>query len=120
MIQEFKAAIEVTTTHSDSMPLVIERNHRRDDEITLSCSDIRSGNRFPEAENVLVKFGIGSEPPKYHIAVHAYDWRENALFCAPRALNDGSRVNFVVARQIADNSFAGHKLVRANHFLADF
>ena len=44
---------------------------------------------------------------------------ENALICAPRALDDSTRVNFIVHRQITRDCSGGPKFVRPNDSFVD-
>ena len=47
MSQERETAIVVTPTHSDSMPLVVERDEWRDDKIQVARSDRCTCHRLP-------------------------------------------------------------------------
>jgi hypothetical protein len=52
--------------------------------------------------------------PEKHAVLVGNNRSKNALICAPRALNDVTRVYFVIGGQVAGNRFASHKLVRTN------
>jgi L-fucose isomerase-like protein len=95
MFQEVKAAVEVATTHTDTMALVVEGNDWRDNEIDCLRRNERPGNRFKQAEIVSFQFRVWRELSKNHVAARIGYRRENALFCAPCAMDDFGRVNFV-------------------------
>jgi hypothetical protein len=119
VLQKRKTAIAVTAAHSDSIVSITERNNRCDDEINRAWRNKRFGNWLPNTEKISFKFGVRSKMPKNHIVAHVEYWSENALFCAPCALDNDNWVNFVINGQIACNAFAGNKLVRVCDALAD-
>ena len=118
--QKRKAAIEVTSTHTDAMTLVIERHKRGDDKINGIGSDYASVHWLPKSVIIPFKICVGRKSAKNHFAAQINYWRENALFCAPCALDDCCRVDLVVNGKVARNRFARHEFVRVNNSIADF
>ena len=117
--QKLKTAIEVTAAHADSITVVVEYDNRCDDEVTAVSRDDRSGNRLPEAEEIPGQHSVGSELSKNHFGAGIDYGRKNALFCAPCALDNGCRVDFVIARQVTGDGLARHEFVRVNDTFAD-
>lgn len=95
VFQKGKCAVEITTAHADAMTVHVEGDNRRNDKITQARGNTLARNWLPYAEKILVKSRIRSEFAKNHFAVQGHYWRENALFCAPRARDDRCRINFV-------------------------
>ena len=119
MSQERETAIVVATTHSDSMPLVVERNEWRDDKIQVARSDRCTCERLPDSKRAALQQRIGLQISENQFAVSGDDRAKNALICAPRARNYTSGVNFIAHRQVACDRSSGMKFVTTNKFFSD-
>lgn len=114
-----ETAIVITTPHADTIAIVVESNGRRYHDIENFRVEQESAYRFPDAEMVLLQFGIRRDLTEHHLRLTAQNRNEDALVCAPRALDDLARIDFIVHRQEAADRLAREKLGEFADSLAD-
>ena len=119
MAQECKTPIKISGAHADAMVLFIEGDGRRNDEIEILGVDEHAARRLPDTQTILLELRVRRDFAKQHLCSAAQDWNENALVCAPRALDDFACIDFVVHRQVSADQLAGGKLTRFDDAFTD-
>jgi hypothetical protein len=120
MPQERKASVVIAATHSNSMIQFVECDRRSDDQLQRSRRDDVARNRFPKSHSVADQGCFRSYLAEKHFAGFARNWGKNALFCAPRALDDLSRIDFVGHRQVTRDECSRTKFARVSDLVANF
>ena len=106
MPQEGKTTVKISGTHADTMISFIECNRWRDNKIEFLGRNKQASRWLPDSEAILFEFGFRGDFTKKHLCTAAQNRDENALICAPRALNDFACIYFVMHWQIRANQFA--------------
>ncbi len=119
MTQKCETPIKISSAHADAMALIGESNSRRDYDVEFLRRDKQTARRFPDTQTVLFQLGVRRDFTKQHLCAAAQNWDENALVCAPGALDDLACVDFVTHRQVYAHQFARRKFSRANYVIAD-
>ncbi len=107
--QKCETAIEVAATHTDSVFIFVECNQWSNDEIELPRRHYFAVDRLPKSKTISQKGRVAVQLAINHFSVFADDWTENALICAPSALDDETRVDLVSHRQVTTDSLCGEK-----------
>src|SRR5210317_1124995 len=101
------------------MSVLVECNCWGDDEIEMSRFDQYAPCRCPDSEVSSFKLSAGCDFAKQHFCTPAQNRHENALVCAPRSLDDFTRIYFIVHRQVTADGIAGVELTGLNDSLAN-
>ena len=117
--EKSECAIKVTAAHADTVPLTIECNERSDDDIEFTCAGRLSRNGLPETEVVHRELRFGQRFAKQQKAVRAGYRQENALFCAPCALDDCSCIYLVPHWQVTTYRVAAHEITAVEKTVCD-
>ncbi|MCG8370650.1 MAG: hypothetical protein MJA32_09090 [Proteobacteria bacterium] len=117
--QEREAAVVVTAPHSYAIALCVECDGRRNDHVERPRLDENSSDRLQDAERIPLEFRVGPDFAKRHLRRAAQNGNENALVCAPGALDDCTCIHFVLHRKEtpdlpACRKLAGFDEARAN------
>ena len=115
-----KRAIEVTSAHADTVILAVESNERCYDDIEFLHVDRLAANRFPEPEFILRETRAGKRFTKKHLVVGRHNREENALFCAPCALDDCTCIYFVPGRNVTGDLVATQEVATAEKPIRDY
>ena len=97
--QKGKATIVVTAAHADAIVVRVESDSRRYDDVESFWFAKYTSNRLPDSEPVALEFRVGLDFAKQHFCAAAQNRHENALICAPGALDDFTRIDLVVHGQ---------------------
>ena len=95
-----KTTIKISSAHTDAMSLPVECNGRSDDKVEMFWLDQYAACWLPDAKFTSFKFSVGIDLAKQHFRTAAQYWHENALVCAPGPLDDFTRIDFIVHRQV--------------------
>ena len=117
--EECKSAIEVTATHADAVLLSIECNERSDDDVQLARIYKRPRDGFPETEVVSREVRSRQCLAKKHAAMRGGYGEENALFCAPGALDNCTCIYLVPGRQVTRDRRAAEKVAAVEEPVRD-
>ena len=120
IFQERKSPIKVSATHSYPVIGLVERNHRREDDIEHSCGDKIALFWLENSESIRLKFGFRDYFPKIHLVLFFNYRDENALFHVPCARNYCPGVHFVGCWQVAGNVLSALKPGCTSDFFGDF
>ena len=117
--EECEGAIEVTTSHPNAVSPAIERNERSYHNIELVCIDRFTGYRLPKAKVIERQLRLGQCFVESHFSVRRGNWQENALFCAPCALDDCACIYFIPHREITADRVANKEVTAVKELIAD-
>jgi len=119
-LQKRKCAIKVATAHADSVTGIVERDDRCHDNVQQPGSDDFAANRLRKTESIDLDVGIRGHFAKPHNFIFCENWRKNALFHVPTALNNRPRINFIRRRQIASDKRCALKPARPRYFFCNY
>jgi hypothetical protein len=120
VLEKRERAIEVTTTHTKTVPLIIEGEERSDDNIEPPGFDRLAVYRFPETEVIHCQSRLRERLAKMHVAAAAGYRQENPLFCAPRALDDCTRIYFVPRRNVTADIVATQEVAAVEKSISNY
>lgn len=98
--EERKTPVVVAATHTNSMIEIVESDSWSDDQLQCTGSNSVARNRFQNPHAIAQQGCCREYFAKKHFTGFARNWDENALFCAPAALDDNSCVDFVRHRKV--------------------
>jgi hypothetical protein len=115
-----KISIKIAAAHADAVVELVECDKRCQYEVELSRRNYFALDGFPQSKITAAQNGFTLNLAVKHFSVFFGNRAENALFCAPRALDDAARIYFVGHREVTCNGMCGEKFVRPKNFGAYF
>ena len=107
--QKGKTTVEIAATHSNSIPLLVENDERRNDDIKFSRGYFGTGNWLPNTKLISFEPRIARNLHETHFALIFDNGNENMLFRLPRSFENQTCVDFAAGRKVTRDIFGAKK-----------